>query len=496
VHPTSIDAPLCSPAGPVLLGTTLTCTTTVRDTYNPASDRKAPWGWVDWQIDGTTISYCHLSQLPTGDTNNTCSLTYLVPATLPVGPHTLTVRYGYATPTPPPPGPLESNHNRTTAQLTINVQPNLHFTVACVNDVLSPNPNAPVWVPQEIGHPIRCNVIVQDGSSGTLVNVPNGMPIQWSTTNGGGTTGVGMFTCAIPAAPFPVPSGTGYNSGSHTAVPDVYSDSTNCPRPVINPSQPVSFTCFISGGNCSVLYRRLYDSSYGGVGPTPPLVITALDPSTYQPITSYTYPLPNITSPSGGTFHQAQGYTYCNPGSFNQSNQNSMFSNATIQSTQSIDVHGGTVGGTGSVTLTCTAYVFDVRPSPVLNYGWLLAPGSTSNPNFADGNPPMGVAHFRQNGNPMANCPLGRVDFAALTSDPNGTIFPPGQATGQAPFMSSCTLANFPISGTITDMANLGTAPVTVGFSYDGEPVSSPGHGALDCTSAPLACFKVNFVSP
>ncbi len=476
LHPTLIDTPQCTPIGPVIVGSTVTCTTTVRDTFSTASDRNPPWGWVEWQLDGNPISYCRLAHLSSGATNNTCPLTYQPAGAAMVGPHTITARYGMSSPPPPAPPPptqlLESNHIATaSAPYTLNVLPNIQFTSACVNDVIG-------GTAAEIGHPIRCNVIVRDGSSGTYVNVPDGTPVTWTTANGNGTAGVGIFTCAIPAPPYPGPGG--YNSVSHTAVPDVYTDHTACPQPIIAPIGSVSFTCVTTGGQCSVLYRRLYDNGYGGVGPTPPLVLGAMG-------STYSFALPNVTY--SGQLHQTQGTVVCTSGQggVNVFNSPVTFRNATFPSTQSIDVHGGVVGGTGSVPLTCTAAVWDVRSSPVFDYGVPSAPGNTSNPNFGDAYPPMGPVSFRQNATPVGNCTLMRVDMVSLPA--------PGQATGQAPFLSTCDF-NLTVTGTITDFFAGPRAPVTVGFSYNGEPTPSPGHGPLDCGSAPAACVRVNFVSP
>ena len=450
LHPTSIDTPTCIPGSPLYANQTTQCSTTVRDVYSTVADRMPPWGTVEWLLDGTTsLGVCVMAHPASGSTN-TCTLSYTPPNSA-AGRHQLSARYG-VTSAPGAPA-LQSNHMPSTS-LTLNLTVNIiQFTPSCVNDEIG-------GTAAEIGHPVRCTSIVKQGNPvDGFALVPDGTALTWTATNGGGTTGVGMFTCAI----------TSFNSLTHTGLPDVFNDHTACPQPQIFPVGNPSFTCLTKAGQCSVLYRRLYDSSYGGVGATPPLVLSAL-------FGSYTFAQPNILSPASHGPHPSQGTIFCTvtgqPG-VNILNGGAIVRNATFPWSQSIDVN---YGGT-SVDLTCTASVFDTDPSPVYDYG--VSPGNNSNPNYADAYPPMGPVTFTQNGTPMGlSCALMRVDLLAPLP---GLV----QALGQSPFLSNCTKG-------ITVAGAVGST-VKLGFTYGGEPIASPGHVSFNCVSVPSACVSVHF---
>jgi hypothetical protein len=90
LHPTSIDQPVCTPATPTKVGTPISCTTTVHDTFGNPADLNPPWGTITWTLDGGVIGTCPLTHIPNGSANS-CSLPYPLGSGF-VGSHTLESR--------------------------------------------------------------------------------------------------------------------------------------------------------------------------------------------------------------------------------------------------------------------------------------------------------------------------------------------------------------------------------------------------------------------
>jgi hypothetical protein len=429
LHATAVDDPDCTPLTPTKVGVQIQCHSTVTDEFNdPASDRKRPWGTINFYLDNSSlvVASCTLPNLPpsSGFTND-CTANWTPTGSGMVGSHILRAKFDNPT----------SNHLASipSAALSLQFIPNLQWTVACPNQIEP----LPVGV-TEIGHPLKCTATVKDLASGTPTSLPLNSPITWSTDNGA-VPGVGMFTCTSP-----------YN---------IWTDSANCPSPApLVPLGTASFSCFTdASSSCSVVYRRIFDSMGGGGGTTPPLSLTTSAGG--PPYIAYVQILP----PQYGA-HGTHAVAVCNSADANVTMRTDpittpsvSFGNAEFQSTFGMDVKG-----TMGTQITCTATVLDGDPNPAATSG---------DPNLGDAYPPRGTVTFKFDGASKATCSLQRVDFAAA---------PTQQAPGQAPFMSTCSTMTTPFS--ITGIVNGPLTPcdgATAMGCIDVEYSGNSSHAAL-----------------
>jgi hypothetical protein len=439
-HPTSIDLPACVPPGPTIkVGTSITCTATVHDIYvsNPP-DPKPPWGTIYFLLDGGILNICALPHINTGSANS-CSLTWK-PVNSDVGNHTLVVAYMMP----------ESNHlvGSPSTPLPLKLVYNVIWTTppTCVNEVAPGLPTGQV----EIGHPFNCSAKILDGSLSGNPPFAN-RPISWSTLNGPGQTGVGIFTCA----------------GNYAQI-----WSSMCPPPSYT-GPTTSFTCTTdTSGTCSVIYRRIYDSNLQGVNNALPLTVAALD-AVLGDVKSYAVRIvPQIASDS---VHPSAVVALCTDPADSGAPQNGPmpFGNvpAQFQGTHDIDV----TGGTGSASISCTATVYDASANNP-------AADTAAIPNKDEAHPPLGMVTFKyfdgsSSTTVVATCPLVRSDLAGPP--------PLQQASGQAPFVSTCTRV-FPLSGPVSPPPGIQPS-ITVEYETEIGALGGAAHGASTST------INVNF---
>jgi hypothetical protein len=425
----------------VKLGSTqITCTTTVRDTYPRQSDQKPPLGTLDWVIDNVIVFSCEVSAV--SDSASRCQLPLVLKPTTAnsvIGVHTLEARYGRE---------LRSNHLTNFSSLELTYTENLKFAVQCSNDLW------PGWTTMgrlglvEVGHPLRCGVTLTDGGSGTSLPLGN-TPVTWSTDNGSGNAGLGMFTCSS------------YDPVAGTTFLDIWTQNAawECPAPEMPPSGPASIVCDTDlNGQCSVIYRRLY--LRGAAIGTNQLTLSASS-TTYRtpPARPIEVRAPVHQHPTGVTAVCASPDpafipTSDLPVTFGIGGDLSRPGSAQFLSTPSIYIVGGRARW-----FTCTATVADIDPSPA-QCG--RPPTMCDNPDIDDAYPPKGAVSFSLNGIPIAGCTLARVDYV--------TSPPPAQALGQAPFMSRCSPQN------TFDLNRLPPPPFNLTIDYNLSGTDDPGH--------------------
>ena len=334
----------------------------------------------------------------------------------------------------------------TSTPLTWTFISNIVFNAGCINQLTGQN-TPPVLV--EIGHPLTCTAVVQDFQSGSGVNVPDGTQIVWSTSNASSDPGVGMFTCI-----------------------SVFNISTdpNCPRP--STSNPATFAQCFTGvstphGQCSVVYRRLFDSTRGGVGARPILTIAAPGLSTARPFTYNDASGSKIQVVPQSDVHPAQLFVNCAATSPDSAlTQSPNVGLATFIATIEIGVHERP-----TKSVTCNALVLDATANPAL--------AAMPDSNLAESHPPLGsvTVSFFDGGdfgtlNPSSpSCQLVRLDQPDTSStNPQSPSRSVVQPTGQEPFMAQCTLPAFKANVTAKPT---GSGPGQIPqpyltFSYDG----------------------------
>jgi hypothetical protein len=450
LHPTRVDAQSCGPVS-IPLETAYTCTLpTVTDIYSDANERRAPAGWVGLHLDNDVNpkQVCHLSA-PSGNQNSCSSLTWTpTDPSLLGSPHTMSLWYEGVAPYQP-----QSNHSPSrSAPQSVQFLPDLQFTsVSCVNDLILLPPGA-----AEIGNPLRCTVTLTDVSSG-LPGVPPaaGTAVTWSTVNGPSYQGVGMFTCNTGA----------FNTATRTSAINIFSDSTTCqPTAPLVPNGIASFTCWTdTTGQCSILYRRLYDSTGKAVS-NPTLTLTVPGNSqSYSGLVSIVEPLgPHRSSAvllcastdvSNVHVQNNNNYPYDPLKPYRNSPAGSPIGNR-FRATTAMSINGST-----GTQISCTVTVADEDPNPAADYANIDPDiALNSDPNRADAYPPAGTVNFQLDGTPFASCTLRRADVPAP---------PTAQAQGQAPFMSTCSAGPFTLNGSSSS---------TLGIDYAGEPGLTAGH--------------------
>jgi hypothetical protein len=200
------------------------------------------------------------------------------------------------------------------------------------------------------------------------------------------------------------------------------------------------------------VYRRIYDSSGGGIG----------SQSTLHLSSAGSYFSLNVQTVAPAQPHSTGTVVTCrsqdpapNHLVVAPKQPGTALGNAQFGGTKDMDIFGSPQ----STTVSCTASVFDAVPT---NNPSAL---SAANPNLDDAFPPMGTVVFAWSNagvvNTVSSCNLVRVD---------ASVSQPAQAPGQAPFFSSCT-TSFSISGTLGSPIQ---ANITA--TYGGENGAVPGH--------------------
>jgi hypothetical protein len=503
LHDTFIDPTSCLNAfsGPILVGTTVTCSTTVSDMNTPDYERKPPNGTIDWIIDGVPqpapcsgqpgASPQGLPVLTAGALNQcgspfslptACSLSSPPSCATTATAHTLVVKY---TPT--------SNHNFSQFTVPFTVVPNLQWSAfTCTNDLTGTVGATSV----EVGHPLRCGITLGDGSRGGGVYQPPpvGTQIDWSVPTY--SSGAPNFTCVSTSVAPAIPS---------TSTPATLMQAPGMPCA----SAAASYACYTdNAGKCQVDYRHMYDANSGGVGNTLTFNLKAHDYS--APTNVYTSPAVHITS--GGHNHPTEIVVLCvgtdsQPSphvlTVNQrpvGDPDTVFGNATfgVQLGPSV-AYGGTrdldiANPPYTTTLNCAAFVYDT--SDVGNYNPAVV-GST-NPLMQEAFPPAGVVTFDwysdgvTPGVVAGQCQLTPIPFSLL----------PLQSPTQAPFVSTCQASVTLTNGTTTPskqpflnasyMGEPSGATHTAAWSPEQLPASAPGGPlGLDNDGNPLPGYRI-----
>ena len=435
LHPTQVDAPQCSPQ-PAKLGLAFTCSSpTVHDVYSDPSLRTPPGGSIGLFVNGVgPRASCLVSA--SGAAMSSCPNLIWTPndstllwATVPV-----TLEY-YA---------MTTNHQpNTSPTLTVTFVPNLQWSFPsasnppCV-DPLTSTPTLQV----SLGHPLLCTVAVVDASNPTSPVSFQGAPLTWSTVNGGGppNDGVGIFTCAT------------------NLLADMF-NAGKCPSPgnPIPKAGQATTTCSTdASGNCTIVYRRMFDANSKGVGSQPALTISSPLLSGTASVTLNPIVAPSTLNPSGM-------YVSCidkDPLSPHLTVQpvspDPTFGNAQFKATNTMQITGAPY----VTAVQCTALVFDANPTGNPS---VVSSGS---PNQQQAFPPAGNVTFSwatsSTSVTIATCQLTRIDYSAAF---------PQQAIGQAPFMSSCQTPTLTLSGSPGQTSRLDV-------DYAGEGGASRAHSA------------------
>jgi hypothetical protein len=419
------------------LGSTppISCTATVVDTYNNPANLKVLQGRIDWYYTAwsnptTPIASCVLPATTTVGINS-CPMSWW-PVAPTFSPSTGTLSATYV-PT--------SNHIGNSGGAQLQLLPNVDWTGTQCYDALS---GVPAWQ-VEIGLPVRCQVHVQDLSTGAPTIPPT---VTFSTINGSPPhPGVGMFTCSTTVAtqtpPSPIWGGTAQPCQSPA-------DPLN--PPALKTNGQVSFGCTPdSTGMCEVLYRRLYENgTLAGVGDMTPLTLAAAG-DTFQLATKI---LPESTP------HPSLTYVVCTSTDKNVSANNgggANFGNAQFNETQDLDIEGG-VG----TQLQCTATVVDAGPTGQASLSNNPAVTNNANPNLMEVYPPMGSVTLMYNGPDGTSPPVPLAPPCLLVRSDRAAFPPTAQAVGQAPFVSTCVMP--PVSLTVSKYPG-GEPALTVDYS-------------------------------
>jgi hypothetical protein len=410
IHPTSVDAPVCTDngtliTGPVLAGDTIVCQPPrVNDIYSDPLKRTPPWGYIGLHLDDGTSpvaasAVCALSHATAGS-SNTCSssLSWTIPTSMAGQTHALSLWYECpaGAPSPCPYAPQSNHAPSQSAALRINIVAFLFSPLpTCVNH-LDGSSNV------EIGHPITCTAHLVGASV-------SGQTLTWSAPTGAGT-GTPELSCYTGGA----------SSGAIIGQAVWNSPATPGCKPA------AAIQCVTdSSGTCSIVYRRLRDPTGNMLrGPVGSQGISVSAPGNVTASASVTVVNPEDLHPSTLLISCADP---------SADNTNFSFGNANFLETTTIEK--------GS-NLSCKATVIDADPSPVHSCDAVSPWSCTESPDVMDAHSPLGTVTWTGDG-VSTQCTLARLDTVT------------GQAPNQTPFASVCSVVfNAVSNGTVTATLN------------------------------------------
>jgi hypothetical protein len=449
LHPTSVDAPQCSPSPNVALGSPIVCAApTVHDIFSNASDRKPPWGTITLHLDAdpTPLATCILPHATSGSQNVCASTLTWTPtdAALAGTTHTLSLKYGfgagYVPGYPPLPDP-ESNHVSSAST---------SFSITFLRYQFNGVPQCGSGSNQvEVGSPISCSAAVYDLTTmGPAVNVP----VTWAAIDDPGNgTGTALLSCS-----------TGGITANFASM--IWN---NPPTPSCQPAGTLTCTTN-SAGVCSVIFRRVrtlmgaapltagyQDLTVSVVNGGSLTSGTAAWPSHAISITNAASPHKTLASLRCTSSGSSPNVTVQPPGTtvFN--------AHAALVWTSDVTI----VGNTGSVS--CNPTVIDIDPAPALDC-YAASPWcdiGAANPDQHDSHAPVGtvIMYWRLPGDvagpTIKSCTLQRFDASPVVPNPTPPNPPNQTPIWFTPYASTCgspvTIPLTSLNGTNNELDDL-----------------------------------------